>query len=61
LQEILQPSQADKYQCEKCINQQRNRELLERNIWEKGSTYGRSLLDQKPMPAKSKYGMESTI
>jgi hypothetical protein len=36
LQEILQPSQVEKYHYEKCINQVRNRANSERNKWEKG-------------------------
>jgi hypothetical protein len=36
LQEILQPSQTHKYQCEKSTKERGHRELLENNIQGKG-------------------------
>lgn len=36
LQEILQPSQADKFQCKKCTKHRGNRELFTRTTQERG-------------------------
>jgi len=50
----------NKRQCEKCTNQRRNRELLERKVWGKIQC-NEEIYWIKTLQTKFKYGMESSI